>query len=568
MRVDFRTVEARVGGRFAFSWTIVLTSLPFFVLGLVATEVSPAQWLTEGPRVALVGLAGHAVIAAGFAVGKFLLFPYHRERPVALWKLVLWFLFIAQVRVAVLVWGLSVAGIGDEIPLLFRVVTSSLLLPLVFTFIAYSLESLERYHESRKKLIEAIVSAESQLDKQEDAVKSLRDAFMGSIDQRVSAVNEETAESLEVLARRIEEGHDSKPELQALLTHVDSRWRAISHSTWQGASIDIPATSGKEFLESLASSRPLSYLTVVFGAMFIFSLGLGRTLPLLTAVIVTLVWLLLILAAVWLVNEFSSRAKAFAPMVFIGGIVGLGLVGLGFNGIPGAGPDQVAGAYGLHISVIATSLFVGFGPALAKNQHIVTEALSRHLDQATIRQLRVESELFVVARKVASRLHSQTRGAFLAHVLTLQQALDDGDHQRALGEIRRIQEALLNPSDASEGAVNRSEIQTFLANWRSLVNINSNLHTTKIPETIRETVYAIVMDAVADAVRHGGADWVEISLQPSGKHSLLTVVNNGTFQEIAGPGLGSARLDQWAPGAWSRQVDVMGFVRLRVKLSH
>lgn len=84
----------------------------------------------------------------------------------------------------------------------------------------------------------------------------------------------------------------------------------------------------------------------------------------------------------------------------------------------------------------------------------------------------------------------------------------------------------------------------------------------------RHITVSATAHSVADAVRHGGADWVEISLQPSGKHSLLTVVNNGTFQEIAGPGLGSARLDQWAPGAWSRQVDVMGFARLRVQLSH
>jgi len=247
VRVDFRTVEARVGGRFAFSWIPVLASLPFFVFGFAATEVSPAQWVTEGPLVALVGLAGHAVIAVGFAVGKFVLFPYHRERPVALWKLVGWFVLIAEVRVAVLVWGLSLAGIDDEVPLFLRVVTSGLLLPLVFTFSAYSLESLERYRESRKKLIEAIVSAESQLDQQEGAVKSLRDSFMRSIDQRVSTVNEETAESLEQLARRIEQGQGSKPELEALLTNADNRWRAISHSTWQGASIDIPAISAKEW---------------------------------------------------------------------------------------------------------------------------------------------------------------------------------------------------------------------------------------------------------------------------------------------------------------------------------
>lgn len=568
MRVDFATVQSRVGGRFALSWNMVISSLPFFAFGLVATEVSPPEWFTLGPTVALVALAGHAVIALGFLWGRLLWRPGHRERPIEMWKLVLWFFVIAQARVGVLLWGLDLAGLDNDVPLWSRVVTSGLLLPLVFTFSAYSLESLERYREGRKALIESIVAAESQLDRQEEAVGSLRDAFMGSIDEKISAVNDETADALEGLATRIAHGEDTKPELQQLLERADARWRSISHSTWRGARIDVPPSTAREFVDTLASSRPLSSLSVVFGSVFIFSLGLGRTLPVEVAVIATLVWLVVMLAGVWLVNEVSARAPVSAPAVFGFGIVALGLIGMGLWWTPNGGPDQIAGAYGLHLCVVATSLFVGFGPALAKNQRSVTDALSRHLDQATIRRLRVESELLVMARKVASRLHTETRGYFLAHILTLQRALDEGDTEGALGEIRSIQAALRDHYDRSEVEENRSEIQTFLANWRSLVTIDSNLHTTKIPPPIRDTVHGIVMDSVADAVRHGGADWVEISLEPGVNHSVLTVINNGSADGLARSGLGSARLDQWAPGAWSRQVDVMGFVRLRVSLTH
>ncbi len=546
----------------------MISSLPFFVLGLVGTELPPEAWFTMGPAVALVGLAGHAVIALGFVFGHLLWRPAQREVPIELWKLVVLFFVVAQVRVAVLLWGLDFVGLDNDVPLWSRVLTSGLLLPLVFTFSAYSLESLERYREGRKALIESIVAAESQLDRQEDAVASLRDAFMSSIDQKISAVNEETAEGLQDLATRIAQGENTKPELQELLTRADARWRSISHSTWQGARIDVPPSSAREFFDTLAGSRPLSYLSVVFGAVFVFSLGLGRTLPIGVALVATLVWLAVLLAGVWLVNEVSARANVFAPAVLGLGIVALALLGLGLSWIPHVSPDQIAGAYGLHVSVVLTSLFVGFGPALAKNHERVTRALSRHLDQATIRRLRVESELLVIARKVASRLHSETRGYFLAHILTLQRALDEGDTERALGEIRSIQAALRDHHHGSEVEDNRSEIQTFLANWRSLVTIDSNLHTTKIPAAIRPTVHAIVMDSVADAVRHGGADWVEISFKPGAEHSVLTVVNNGTSGGAATPGLGSSRLDQWAPGAWSRQVDVMGFTRLKVSLAH
>lgn len=568
MRAKLATVGSRVGGRYAFSWVTIAVSLPFLVLGLVATELPPSDWFSVGPRVALVALAGHGVIAMGFLLGRMIWRPGEREHPIELWKLVFWFVLIAQVRVAVLVWGLDWAGSDDDIALWSRVVTSGALLPLTFLFGAYSLESLARYREERKKLIESIVEAESQLERQADAVESLREAFLGSLNEKISAANEETAQQVTDLAQRIRVGEDAKPALQALLERADSRWRAISRGAWRQAQIDIPSTSPREFIDTVARSRPLSHLAIAAASVFIFSLGLGRTLPLPTAIVATLVWLIVMLAAVWVVNELSARAKRLAPMVFAFGVIGLGLVGLGFYEIPGASPEQVLGSYGLHLSVIVTSLLIGLGPALAQNQRAVFDALSAHVDLASIRRLRVESDLLVVARKVAGRLHSETRGSFLAHILTLQRALEQSDTEQALEEVRRIQHTLAQGQVATSVETNRSEIQSFLANWRSLVNIDSNLHTTKIPETIRETVYAIVMDAVADAVRHGGADWVEISLEPGAEHSVLSVVNNGTFDQIAPPGLGSARLDQWAPGSWSRQVDVMGFVRLRVHLAH
>ncbi|MDR9397181.1 hypothetical protein [Pontimonas sp.] len=568
MRGSVATVRERVGGRFAFSWVMVAGTLPFLLVGLVVTELPPSQWFVDGPAVALVALAAHGVIAIGFLVGRAIWRPGRQERPIELWKLVLWFVLIAEIRVAVLVWGLDWVGTDYDIPLWSRIVTSGLLLPLTFLFSAYSLESMARYREARKKLIESIVEAESFLERQADAVGSLRDAFLGSLDQKISAANEETVKQVNDLAQRISDGEDTRPELQTLLERADSRWRSISHSAWREARINVPATGVKEFIDTMARSRPLSSLAIIAASVFIFSLGLGRTLPLVTAIATALGWLIVMLAAVWVVNELSARAKGLAPLVFALGVIGLGAVGLGFYAIPGASPEQVSGAFGLHISVVVTSLLIGLGPALAENQRLVTEALARHLDQASIRRLRVEGELLVVARKVAGRLHSETRGSFLAHILNLQRALEQSDTQQALEEIGRIQHTLAQGQLASSVETNRSEIQAFLANWRSLVNIDSNLHTTKIPETIRETVYAIVMDAVADAVRHGGADWVEISLETGADSSVLSVVNNGTLEDTAPPGLGSARLDQWAPGSWSRQVDVLGFVRLRVHLTH
>ena len=86
-----------------------------------------------------------------------------------------------------------------------------------------------------------------------------------------------------------------------------------------------------------------------------------------------------------------------------------------------------------------------------------------------------------------------------------------------------------------------------------------------MPDEIHPPVNTIVMEAVNDAVRHGGADWVKISLESTGKEAVLTIVNTGIVPgESPSVGLRSDALDRIAPGGWSRTVDARGFLRLRV----
>jgi signal transduction histidine kinase len=106
----------------------------------------------------------------------------------------------------------------------------------------------------------------------------------------------------------------------------------------------------------------------------------------------------------------------------------------------------------------------------------------------------------------------------------------------------------------------------FLANWRGLIDIDSNLHVVSVPDALHPPINTIVMDAVNDAVRHGGADWVEIYLDDSGEKVVLSIRNNGTPPSNApGGGVGGKTLDRLATAGWSREVDVLGFTRLRVE---
>ena len=155
----------------------------------------------------------------------------------------------------------------------------------------------------------------------------------------------------------------------------------------------------------------------------------------------------------------------------------------------------------------------------------------------------------------------------MARILRLQQALDRGEKDQALGEIRAIREALQTQREADDDILDDDLIR-FLNNWRGLVDINSNLHKVIVPDHLHPAINTVVMDAVNDAIRHGNADWIEVQLETGKEQVVLIVSNNGKQPgQAASLGMGAATLDRLATGGWSREVDVLGFTRLTARFS-
>lgn len=567
MKFDAADMRQRVGGRYMVSWLIVVGSAPFLVPGFIATEGRAATTVEQLVGIASVAMVGQLVIAALFGLGAVSIFRDRHIRPVPLWAALVFYGVVGEIRMVTLVVGLEFIGVDHAFPLWSRFLVSGVLFPVAFGFSAYSLESLRRYRDRRAQLVASIVDAEVDLERQAQAVESLRQAFLVSVDEEITQVNTETAEQFDLLANRIVQGEDTRPDLAALMAQSDARWRAISHSTWQSANIDVPNAGVREFVDTLVRSRPLSAWAVIFGSLFVFSLGLARSFDVGFALGATLVWFIVTALLITVVNELGARTRVGGLWVFWTGFAAVVFAGLGFLGLPGVSPEEVIGAIAMHVTVVLTALSVGAGPALAKNQQLVLDALGRHLDASTVKQLRVESELVVLAQKVAARLHGQSRGYFLAHVLRLQRALDAGEVEGALEEIAKIRAGLLDDRiDGSDEPDRGRELTRFLDNWKSLVSIETSIDLSQLDSSTTQTVVSLVIEAVNDAVRHGRADWISVTVSRLDRSTEVTVVNNGSDAQPGAPGLGSQSLDRIAPGAWSRTRDDEGNMRLQVTI--
>jgi signal transduction histidine kinase len=109
-------------------------------------------------------------------------------------------------------------------------------------------------------------------------------------------------------------------------------------------------------------------------------------------------------------------------------------------------------------------------------------------------------------------------------------------------------------------------LEAFLTNWASIINIAMNRPLAEIPADYHQAVHTVVVDAVNNAVRHGGADWIRITVSVEPKAVVLNIQNNGSPNTSGIEGLGTANLNLLAPEKWSRIPLSEGRTQLLVRL--
>jgi signal transduction histidine kinase len=555
-----------IGGRYAFSWISLVGSFPFIAIGFIATEVSAEttqQWWAYG----LIAVFSHLAIGSVFLVARTVQRVHRSETLAPLWIVLGVYLVASQVRLVTVLFGFDIFGLPNEVPIWARVMTSGLLFTLVFGLSSYGLEALRRYREKRAELISDIVGATTELDERQRAVSALRAEVFADVDREIEEVNRDASRALGELAEDIRSGLDVRPELKELLESSDSRWRGISHDTWRRAEIDVPKPRLVEVFDVIARSKPVSLGVMAVSGVSLFSLILGRTLPLPEALAVTGAWVVIAVFLGWGVNELGARVSRGEKAFGVVGLVVLIGAGAGFFLVPGLPDPQVFGAWTIHITNVFAALLWGFAPSLAGQSQLVIDALQRRLDQSTLERLRVESELVVIAQQIASRLHGSTRGEFLARVLEMQKALDRQDREAAVFALESLQRSLetgeSGKQDPSDG-----ELEQFLSAWSGFAEITSNLGEVVIPAAVQPAVTTLVMEAVNNAVRHGDADSIAITVNASSDRVDLHIVNRGKPLEAGfGPGMGAAIFDRLATGGWDIRSEPEGLTTLVARIA-
>jgi signal transduction histidine kinase len=208
--------------------------------------------------------------------------------------------------------------------------------------------------------------------------------------------------------------------------------------------------------------------------------------------------------------------------------------------------------------VLATSSF----GAWDRSRREMIADFRREVDEETIATLVRRQALAKATMDAAIVLHGRVQTQLHACAFTLEEATRRGDLvevNRALVHAR----ALLEQPDLAPRVATATSIQDALeeriAQWRGLlaVTVSVNKQAEALSGVIVEHVADVVEEAIANAVHHGSATEVLVSVSCDSDELTVQVCDNGMGPSNGAPGLGS-RLFSTYDSRWSLQALTSG----------
>lgn len=570
----------RVGGRWVISWqaytlgAIVNTFLLAFTGGSVGAEpVDPS----DVPGWLVVGVCASAAVGVYALVVNYTLFRHKRTRTIRLPWVVAFHSLVGVIFAGTIVSSARVLGLPEPTPVIgFLLATAGIGLWWGLTM-ALVFEARERFHVRRGQLLELAVQAEERAYRQTESGAVL----ISEIDRQIT---DELADTRDSLLSRIDT-IDDETLLGSFGVPRKDWWdiavsvqesahgviRPLSHRLWQSAeeAYPVPPIRAVPLRALRHPSAPAGAiaLIVLIGYVRTGMDALGIALGLaVTAAFAVLVGALFSTAGMLGRSMTSLRVPAFwlAFLIAQGAALIFVLSLASDSNFPNR-PDQPLELLG---SFTAMSVSV-FAPVLITSVNSLrNDSLSRlqaDTDATYARDVARERHLAELTAAHARFLHGTVQTKLMACAGAMQQAAQSGDQTQFDSALTRAIE-LLQPSTAGHSASPPDSLGDSLhrlrAQWEGLVDItirvDERLSAVMVRTDGQESVakvVEIVQEAIANSVRHGDAQTIEIVAWPATSgHIHLRVRDDGTGgdESATSEGLGTRVMRQASDGSFER----------------
>ena len=165
-------------------------------------------------------------------------------------------------------------------------------------------------------------------------------------------------------------------------------------------------------------------------------------------------------------------------------------------------------------------------------------------------------------RELANLIHGRLQNQILGVILALTKNPDSTSAKELLEEIKRLELSITSKSESEGTLVNvllSEELESLATRWLGIiqVNISPELPDSMSAEDIAVCV-SLAEEGITNAVRHGLASSVSITLDRDHDKFILSISDDGVGPRNGPPGLGTLNLNQITGNSWSLSANPSG----------
>jgi signal transduction histidine kinase len=564
-RTPLRTL---IGGRWAVSWQGYLIAWPWAVLFIFSS--SPAVWdsdriVEELVRGVVVGTLAYVPVGIVMWLASISVLRNRCRQPVSIAVVALVGGVAWTARSLTLIGYLQFSGIPDDASPVLRLVAGFIQGALAFVLTAWLLAKLTNFHDERRRLLSELVQEELVNEHLQERIAEIHSTLLNRVRRQVDA-------AAMSLVSRSETQTPSARDVEALTRANRAISKGLSRTLWDEAA-ESSRVNPLVVVRSAAEHRPFAYWALLPGVLLgILVLPMYWSVPQAVLVVGVITMYALLISSI--ANAVCPRLlPSYALVAYVLSVVLLLATAFVIHafiqllGLNQSGGDGLLWAVAVNFGVFYP--LVGLGAHISRAQQDVLSQLRRSISQAEIEHQVLRREECRMQRDLAYALHGGVQADLTASTMRAQQAIDQGDTATArqtLDEARDFIQRSWDIPDLTPADL-RSTARTVVGSWEGFVNIALDINVAREPTTRTIAhVKEILLEGIGNAVRHGRAKDIAVTIDEHAGGLRITITDDGTGVTGSRIGLGSAMFDDIAPNAWSLTPAATGGSMLTVAL--
>ena len=524
-----------------FQWSYFAIVFPVHLFVIMVTVAKLPIPISDIWRWVVMSIITYLITGLAFGVAKY--FEDHLKTP------------IQEIGIAVIIGAIRgfaildvslLIGLPTVKPYILRPINSALTFPIWLLIIHFLLGTRREFrNEFHRMYVRAITS---QINVTKKRSKATADELSSKIETSLQPLREQFEK---VLGSKIS-SKELADEALIIRSFVDAEIRPLSHELWRSRKFQPPKLGFIKILSHTVRNAKLPF-HLILGPLFVVSIvGLAVYYDFQTACLVAIPSLALMLIWYYIYSSLLSKTNFSVPL--------LNIITLILGASSGTIVIQLLTKYrDIQINApisefIGAVWFITFlaGITIYRGVNEYYDSI-KSIMQAQIDSLvATEDKLGVrqTQREFASYLHGDVQSELLSASMQMSQAAKSGNVNLGKKALKRADEILKRDHQSyvvGSAIASQKKLERLVAAWAGIADIEFVIpNGEKLLESSLGLATDVIEDLITNAVRHGAASKIKITMGSNGDEFKLTFEDDGAAIKGRKRGLGTEMLNRHA----------------------